>query len=243
MWSECRFVRKSVCKWIHSEFRMNFFEFGWILVSFDEFSMNFLCNQVCIGRWICLLFLLDIVPICNFSLRMIFSRYFPLSVFYFVRVSTIFSRLSWFCFASVTRFCFSHQFVYFSCLHVFLLLFLRLSLTLGSWIRSVLPFSPSLVCLLPFSWFYLSFFVGCFIPLFALLHVCFHSLIPVVSFSFIFYSLPFSPMLWFSHSGDSFLLTNHFWKFLFSDLFFFSCCLLLLLLFFPPVFFVLFSSH
>ena len=65
----------------------------------------------------------------------------------------------------------------------------------------------------------------------------------MVSFSFIFYSLPFSPMLWFSHSGDSFLLTNHFWKFLFSHLFFFSCCLLLLLLFFPSrVFCSLFFS-
>ena len=30
-----------------------------------------------------------------------------------VRVSTIFSRLPWFCFASVSRFCFSHQFVSF----------------------------------------------------------------------------------------------------------------------------------
>ena len=175
-----------------------------------------------------------------------FSRYFPLSVFYFVRASTIFSRLPWLCFARVSRFCFPHQFV-FSCLHVFLLLFqvfapfpspLTYSWLMNSFCSAFLSFPrlPSPILLV----------------LSLLLRRLFHS--PLCSFpclfsfsqprGLIFYSLPFSPMLWFSRSGHSFLLT----LIIFGNsssptCFFFSCCLLLLLLFFPPVFFVPFSSH
>ena len=139
----------------------------------------------------------------------------------------------------------------FSCWHVFLLFF------------QVFALFPS-----PLTYFWLmNLFCSTFLSfpllpspillvLSLLLRRLFHSPAPsfrcLFSFShprgLIFYPLPFSPMLWFSHSGDWFLLTLiTFGNSSSSTCFFFSCCLLLLLLFFPPMFFcifvVLFSFH